>query len=512
MTTILRTDSRLLAPRFGTPRSPQRQTLGPAVGEVARLLGKPFMPWQQHVADVALEIDPDTGELAYDEIGLTVPRQSGKSTWVLAKAVHRASATKFFGPRQRMVYTAQTRNKAREKWEEDFVEDLKAARAFRGKFFTHLGNGNEHIRFTNRSRFGIESTTEKAGHGSTLDEAYIDEAFAQVDARLEQAFRPAMITRTNTQILWISTAGWEDASPYLQRKVTRGRESVQRDQRRGLAYFEWSAPEDADPEDPAVWRACMPALGFTITERAIRGELESADSMADFMRAYLNMWVPRHATITTVVDMDRWARLVDEDSKLAGRVCIAADIMLDRSWGSIGAAGTRPDGIGHVEVIDYQPGTGWMPARLAELQRKWKSGPVFIDAAGPMGGLIPELRAAKVEFKEVPTKEYAQACEGLYDDIVEDADPAAEVLGRLRHLDQPELNTALSIAKKTPHGEAWKWGRKNVTGDISPLVAVTLARLAFKTGATRKRSAPLDPDAHRRPDAGAVPHISQARW
>jgi hypothetical protein len=145
---------------------------------VAAMLGKPLMEWQQYVADVILEIDPDTGRLAFDEYVLTVPRQSGKSTFVLAKAAHRASATGFFGGRQRLVYTAQTRGKAREKWEEDFVADLQASRKFRGRVTTHLGNGNEHLRFTNGSRFGIEANTEKAGHGGTLDEAFIDEAFS----------------------------------------------------------------------------------------------------------------------------------------------------------------------------------------------------------------------------------------------------------------------------------------------------------------------------------------------
>lgn len=246
MTTISRI---ACPPRYGTPRTASRPTLGPAVGEVARLLGKPLMPWQQYVADVILELDPDTGRLAYTEFGLTVPRQSGKSTLLLAKAVHRATATKFFGPRQQIVYTAQTRKDARKKWEEDYVEDLKASPAFRNKQAAHFGNGNEHIRFANRSRFGIESTTEKAGHGGTIDEAYIDEAFAQVDGRMEQAFGPAMITRRNKQLGWISTAGWLDGSPYLQDKVAAGRAQVEMGIRTGLAYFEWSAGEDVDPED-----------------------------------------------------------------------------------------------------------------------------------------------------------------------------------------------------------------------------------------------------------------------
>jgi phage terminase large subunit-like protein len=286
------------------------------------------MPWQQYVADVILEVDPGTGRLAYGEWGLTVPRQSGKSTFVEAKATHRCSATGFFGPRQHVVYTAQTRLKAREKWEEDFVSDLEAARAFRGRFRVHKGNGNEHVRFANRSRFGLEAATEKAGHGSTLDEAFIDEAFAHPDSRLEQAFGPAMITRLNKQLAWISTAGWLGASVYLTEKVDLGRLVAAEGRRRGIAYFEWSAPDDAAPGDPATWLGCMPALcpdppcrcgggewRHTITMDAIRGEYEKArDSgkLNEFRRAYLNQWVPKDAAAEEwgVIGEDAWSASV----------------------------------------------------------------------------------------------------------------------------------------------------------------------------------------------------------
>src|SRR5689334_10794972 len=85
-------------PRWGTPRRPDRATLGPRAAEVATLLGTPLMPWQRHVLDVALEVDPETGRLAYQEVDLTVPRQSGKTLLLLCLMVHRALG---FGSRQR---------------------------------------------------------------------------------------------------------------------------------------------------------------------------------------------------------------------------------------------------------------------------------------------------------------------------------------------------------------------------------------------------------------------------
>ena len=47
------------------------------------------MPWQQLAADIALEIDPETGDLWYEEVVITVPRQSGKTTLIFALLVWR---------------------------------------------------------------------------------------------------------------------------------------------------------------------------------------------------------------------------------------------------------------------------------------------------------------------------------------------------------------------------------------------------------------------------------------
>ena len=51
-------------PRWSTERA-DRPTYGGAVAAIATKLGTPLMPWQRHVVDVALEIDPATGLLAY---------------------------------------------------------------------------------------------------------------------------------------------------------------------------------------------------------------------------------------------------------------------------------------------------------------------------------------------------------------------------------------------------------------------------------------------------------------
>jgi hypothetical protein len=425
------------------------------------------MPWQQHVADVILEIIPETGRLAYSEFGLTVPRQSGKSTFILAKTIHRASATKFFGARQNIVYTAQTRKDARKKWEEDYAADLESSRTFRSRVQIHKGNGNEHIRFSNGSRFGIESATEKSGHGGTLDEAYIDEAFAQVDNRLEQAFGPAMITRRNKQLGWISTAGWDGGSTT------------------GLAYFEWSAPFDCDPGDPEVWMGCMPALGYTIALQDIYDEYTKAVSsgkVSDFKRAYLNLWVPKPiASPDSVIDDAIWDAEEDASSQIAVAPAFALDVAPNRSWAAIAVAGESESGYSHVEVtsrdglVDSRAGTEWVVPRLAELQTRFPTLRVVIGADSPAKALQPELERLGVGVDALTAGDVKAACGLFYDKAM---------AGKLRHVGQPELTSALRAARKHQEdGEtAWKWGRKRSIGEITPLYAATLALWAAEQG------------------------------
>ena len=459
-------------PRFGTQRSPDRPTLGPAIGIVAARLRKPFMPWQQYVADVIGEILPDTGRLAYDEVSLTVPRQSGKSTFVEAKAAHRCSATGFYGPRQRVVYTAQTRLKAREKWEEDFLADLKAASAFRNRIEPSLANGNEHIRFPNGSRWGIEANTEKAGHGGTLDEAYIDEAFSHTDWRLEQAFGPAMITRANNLLLVISTAGWLGASPYLQAKVDAGRRAVAEGRRAGLAYFEWSAPQDADAADESVWWDCMPALGHTISIEDIRREYQKASEQGklnEFRRAYLNQWVPKDVPDDwLVIPKAAWDGLADAESHPVPRVVLAAAFSHDQKHAAVGLAGWRADGLLHVEVADYREGTAWVAPWLTGRVAKHDPLAVVVDDGSHEGAVIKDLEAARVEVMKPHARGVAEA----YADFIQDATDTQ----RLRHRGQGDLEAALAGAVSRDVGDGGKaWGRRKSSADISPLVAVTNA-------------------------------------
>lgn len=448
-------------PRWSTPRT-DRPTLGGRVAQIAEILGTPLMPWQRHVADVAYEIDTDTGKLVYREIRLTVPRQSGKTTLMLSAMTHRCIA---MGGVQRVSYTAQTGKDARLKWEDEHVPVLERS-PFASLMTVRRTNGSEAIRWSDGSIWSLMATTETAGHGAQLDLGVIDEAFALADDRLEQAMKPAMVTRPQPQLWIVSTAGTND-SLYLNDKVDDGRLRALAGDTKAVAYFEWSAPDEADIADERVWLDCMPALGMTVPIEAIRSDFESMRE-PEFRRAYLNQRQDRAAAAPwQVLSEAQWGKCSDARSRIDGAVSLAIDVTPSRSSASICAAGLRADGVAHVEVIGCRPGTQWLLEWFTpERVREYRS--VTVDPVSAAGSLAGDLARLGLQVHEVSGRQVATACGRFFDLVVSD---------QLRHIEQAPLNAAVAGAKRRRLGDAWAWHRRDTAVDVSPLVACTLALL-----------------------------------
>ena len=439
------------------------------------------MPWQRLVADIAYEIDEETGRLAYREVRLTVPRQSGKTTLMLAAMTHRCIA---MGDRQRIFYTAQTGKDARLKWEDEHVPVLERS-ALAPLIQVRRTNGSEAIRWNNGSLWSLLATTESAGHGAQADLGVLDEAFSYVDDRLEQAMKPAMVTRPQPQLWIVSTAGTED-SLYLNEKIDDGRMRAAAGATSSVAFFEWSAPEEADIASPDTWRACMPALGLTVPIEAIRSDFESMRE-PEFRRAYLNQRQDRAASAQwQIISEADWTACADKNSAIADTPTIALDVTPSRSMASLCAAGVRDDGVAHIEVIGNRPGTSWVLDWFAAEDRVRKYRSIVIDPVSGANSLVSDLRNLGLQIVEVGTRQMVAGCGKFYDLATQ---------GRLRHIDQVPLNAAVAGSKKRNLGDAWAWHRRDNTVDVSPLVAVTLALQAHIAPELRPQGTPqiVDP-------------------
>jgi len=129
-----------------------------------------------------------------------------------------------------------------------------------------------------------------------------------------------------------------------------------------------------------------------------------------------------------------------------------------------------------VEIVDARPGVGWLVDRLVELSSAHHA-PVALDPASPAGAFQRELVDRQVTVVEVFGRELVQACGSFYDAVME-----RTVKVRPTH---HELDKAVAGATRRNVGDAWAWGRRTSDVDITPLVAVTLARWSAMAQPTR---------------------------
>ncbi|MGH2596127.1 MAG: phage terminase large subunit family protein [Actinomycetota bacterium] len=409
------------------------------------------MPWQQYVADVGCEI-LDDGSPAYSEIIFTVPRQSGKTTLSFTWQLDRCLS---WGRPQRSAFTAQTGKDARDKWLDELFPALEHSPLAAAVSDLNRGNGNEAVKFHTGSLIRVLATSAGAGHSKTLDQAVLDEVWHDIDDRREQGLRPAMITRSDRQLLICSTAG-TDASIVYNHKVTTGRRAVKEDSGIGIAYFEWSAPDDWDPADKATWWTFMPALGHTITPEAIEVERQ-AMKPEEFRRAYGNRST---RSVDRLIPLESWLGVVDEDAKPDGPVKFALDITEDRGAGSIVAC----DAQGVLELVEHRAGLEWIVPRANELAERYDAR-VWVDEGGPASSLLADLSKPH----RVKQRDVLRACGAMFDAIEQQT---------VTFRADPLFDEAVAGVVKREVGDLWGWSRKASVTDITPLMAATLAFLA----------------------------------
>ncbi len=412
------------------------------------------MPWQRLVVDVGLEIDPETGLPAYRELIITVMRQNGKTALFLAMETERCTVWK---EKQRVIYTAQTGTDARDKLLEDQVPVLesKMARYIRR---VYRAKGEEAVSFVNGSRIQLAASSEKSGHGATIDLGVLDECWADDDNRREQSIVPMMNTRPAAQLILCSTQGTE-RSVYLNRKTEIGRAAAKENKGSGIAYFEWSIPEDEDIENPEIWWEYMPALGWTIQPNVVAHALRTMDE-SEWRRAYGNQ--PTKSMSERIIPVSLWEAVNSANAMVerSGLVYFAVDVLPDRASASIAASDGK-----QVELVDHRSGTGWVVERVKSLMESWNAR-VVVDGGGPAASIADDLTAAGVDVERMSNAEVAAACASMYDAI---ADQKVQIRSH------PLLDEAVGGLAKRPVGDRFIWSRSASQTDITPFMALTLA-------------------------------------
>ncbi|MGW4757748.1 terminase [Streptomyces chartreusis] len=472
---------------------PSVSTAGQEAIDLARKAGLKLDPWQQHVLRVAMGEKPD-GNWAAGEVCVNIPRQNGKGAIIEARVLWGL----FIGGEQEILLSAhefKTTTNTMKRIERlirgcpDLLKRVKAFHKTVGREGIELhddaaGKGRS-LKYIARSR--------GSGRGFTSNCVIFDECMILGDDAMA-ALAPTSDAVDNSQLWYLGSAGIGAPSQQMGRLRRRALEAIESGVPDPvLAYMEWSVdphvaecPAGCDQHDDIASVEALlkanPAVGYRLqVEKSMHRRLTMGDALYARERLGVGEYPSDEADTWQVIGEDVWRALAAADSSPSDPVAFAIDMTPERSHAAIGVAGEWRGGT-HAEVVDHRPGTGWILDRAADLHEKWKPRCWVIDAGGPAGSLIAPLEERLgIKVVQPKSREVAVACGQFYDAVTEQ---------NLSHLDQAPLATALAGAQKRPLGDAWAWARRVVSVDISPLVAVTLAKWGLGVEVEEPEEAP----------------------
>jgi phage terminase large subunit-like protein len=305
-------------------------------------------------------------------------------------------------------------------------------------------------------------------HGLTPSLVLVDELHAHRDGELYEAMRTSMLKRPGARLVTISTAG-SDGEGVLGRLRTRALAqpdvtrsgALTRATGASLGMLAWEVAESWDGVDLEPVKAANPASWITI-----EGLAEQRDAVADiaFRRYHCNQWA---ASGQHWLPIGAWAACADPTAKImpAERIFVGVDVGGERSASAV----------------------VWCTEDLRVDCQVYTGNEAVLSCAGKVRELAGDYRIAEVAFdpwrfqqgalelaeRGIPVTEFPQsnarmgpASERLHAAIVEK---------RLRHLDDPVLNSHVraAIARDTPRG--WRIDKAKSRDNIDAVVALAMA-------------------------------------
>ncbi len=425
--------------------------------------------WQELILRAAMGERADR-TWAAKRVGISVPRQNGKSQLLVSRAL---AGALLFGERK-IVISAHQQDTAREafgKLQEILDADGNAwlrARIRPGGVIQALNR--EAVRFANGSVVQFKARTQAGGRGFSSDCLMLDEA-QRLGRRAWVSINSTMSAMPNPQVWLLGTPPTpeDDGAVFASvRKAARDGTST------AAAWLEWAADPSAPDFDPASeftrWSA-NPAWNVRINHEVVAGEFESY-TPEEFNLDRLGIWLDESGGWQVLAAAD-WKACEDAGSQPSGSPVLVLDVSPMSSWAGIVAAAETADGRTHVEItgdgqsLDYRPGVEWVAPHCRAVVERRGSLDLWIVAGSAAEALVPDLSDTGVTVRVLSKADYASAC-------VRFASRVAS--GLVRHIGQRELTAAVAAgAKRTADEGLWTWGRSRSSADIVPLVGATAA-------------------------------------
>lgn len=436
---------------------PSVSSAGDEAIELAASAGLHLDPWQQDAVRDLLGEDAD-GFWAATTGGLVCPRQNGKGSIIEALEL----AWLFLFDVELIFHSAHLFATSADAYRRVKFLIQNTPDLHRQVLRYTEAHGQEGIELRSGQRLRFVTRSKSGGRGFPAPVVVLDEAF-NLSQQAMAALVPTMAAQPNPFLLLTSSAPIDDPCSDVLRQFMRRSRTGEVDRR---CYIEFAADPTAGPDEQL--RQANPGYGTRLNDDVIAEEQELLTPEA-YRIERLGI-VDLDGTTEQVIPIGDWAACADPKAtfdQVASAPVFAVDVTPDReAWTSIAVAGVRSDGRFYAELIEHARDTGWVPARLAELQSRWGAR-IVADLAGPAMSIEGPCMAAGVRLESVSMREHAQACGLLREATIE---------RRFVHRPDGFLDAAVRGAVKRQMGDgAWLWSRKNSQVVISPLVAVTLA-------------------------------------
>jgi hypothetical protein len=454
------------------------------------VLDHPLLPWQEVAVIRGGELLPD-GRPRFRIVLLLVSRQNGKTELPVVLSVYWQFKRRFpiiLGTSTQLKYAKESWRKA--------VNLVRRTRALDdqhepGRKWIRQTNGEVESWTTPRdgydSRYMIAAANEEGGRSLTINRLICDELRQHHTYEAWGAAEPAC-SPVDAQIWCLSNAG-DARSVVLNDHQDAAREFIETgvgDPRLGL--LEWSAPDDADPEDVGALLQANPRVGHgldldVLLEGARRAKRLGGDALNAFLTERMCI---RVKAMNPAVPERAWAACADRGDLLAARsrVALCIDLTPDGQHATLAAAAVLEDGRVRVETVAAWDG----PRAASALERDL---PGWVEKIGPKTiGWFPDGPAAAVASRIADRRRTGGARgwppRGVTVSEIRGETPAVcmgfakEVIaGTLAHSEQGMLDDQVGPAEKSWQGSVWVFTRRgggNVDAVYAAAGAVHLAR------------------------------------
>lgn len=458
-------------PRYLTPRR-SRYGFGSGIEATANSLGRPLMPWQVQAARRIGETD-EHGRILNPLVVITVPRQSGKSYLMWVVMLHRL----FMRVQARVWYTAQWGQAARDQVTE-LIDVLDLSPTWRNHVHSKRGAGETSIRL---KAFGSDirafAPPGDSLHGKQSDLVVVDEGwFFGADAAdlLMGAIKPTQVTRSNSQVIVVSTMGTA-ASTWFHGLVDAGRAGDP-----GVCLIDYGVASDVAPDDYEAIYAAHPSAGRNNFDmgKLIEGRTPGM-SDGEYIRAYGNRPT---AAFDRLIPAEI-AELATVTTDLpAGPVSFGAAVSFERDEAAIVAAVLDENDVPWVEVVEVRSTVDGIADQLAAVTDR-NGGHVVIATDGPAATVADDAERAGATVTRVGTSELAASTADMLDRLKRPmAERGAPPGVRMRA--HPAFTDALDHATLRTVGDRQTLARR---GSAAPVAVLEAAVLAVRSCYTRPK-------------------------